>query len=47
VTATPRNILHALHAFERILSRLGHKHAAGAAVARAEEIYAEAELTDL
>ncbi len=47
VTATPRNILHALHAFERILSRLGHKHAAGAAVTRAEEIYAEAELTDL
>jgi alanine-glyoxylate transaminase/serine-glyoxylate transaminase/serine-pyruvate transaminase len=46
VTATPRNILHTLHAFDRILTRLGHKHAAGAAVSRAEEVYAEAELTD-
>jgi aspartate aminotransferase-like enzyme len=43
VTSTPRNILHALHAFERILSRLGHQHAAGAAVTRAEEVYAAAE----
>jgi len=43
VTATPRNILHALHAFDRILTRLGHPHASGEAVARAEAIYAEAE----
>jgi aspartate aminotransferase-like enzyme len=43
VTSTPRNILHALHAFERILSRLGHRHPAGAAVTRAEEVYAAAE----
>jgi alanine-glyoxylate transaminase/serine-glyoxylate transaminase/serine-pyruvate transaminase len=42
VTSTPRNILHALHAFDRILDRLGHKHANGAAVTRAEEIYAQA-----
>ncbi len=43
VTATPRNILHALHAFERILARLGHERSSGTAVARAEAIYAEAE----
>jgi aspartate aminotransferase-like enzyme len=46
VTATPRNVLHTLHAFDRILARLGHKHAAGAAVARAEEVYAEADTGD-
>jgi aspartate aminotransferase-like enzyme len=27
VTATPRNVLHALHAFDLILRRLGHHHA--------------------
>jgi aspartate aminotransferase-like enzyme len=43
VTATPRNVLHALHAFDRILSRLGYKHPAGAAVVRAEEVYAQAD----
>lgn len=43
VTATPRNVLHALHAFDRILSRLGYKHPVGAAVVRAEEVYAQAE----
>jgi alanine-glyoxylate transaminase/serine-glyoxylate transaminase/serine-pyruvate transaminase len=43
VTATPRNVLHALHAFERILARFGHQHGNGVAVARAEEVYAEAE----
>lgn len=43
VTATPRNILHALHAFDSILTRLGHTHDRGAAVMRAEEVYAEAE----
>ncbi len=43
VTATPRNILHALHAFDSVLTRLGHKHDRSAAVTRAEEVYAEAE----
>jgi aspartate aminotransferase-like enzyme len=43
VTATPRNVLHALHAFDRILSRLGYKHPVGAAIVRAEEVYAQAE----
>lgn len=43
VTATPRNILHALHAFDSILTKLGHQHDRGAAVLRAEEVYAEAE----
>ena len=43
VTATPRNILHTLHAFDLILKRLGHAHACGAGVARASEIYAEAD----
>ena len=40
VTATPRNIFHALHAFDRILTRLGHKHDSGAGVARAAAVYA-------
>jgi aspartate aminotransferase-like enzyme len=44
VTATPRNVLHALHAFERTLARLGHQHTNGVAVARAEEVYAQAEM---
>ena len=43
VTSTPRNILHALHAFDSVLTRLGHKHDRGAALTRAEEVYAEAE----
>ena len=43
VTATPRNILHALHAFDSVLTRLGHQHDRGAAITRAEEVYAEAE----
>ncbi|ETW92559.1 MAG: hypothetical protein ETSY1_43120, partial [Candidatus Entotheonella factor] len=43
VTATPRNILHALHAFDLILKRLGHAHTCGTGVARASEIYAEAD----
>jgi (S)-ureidoglycine-glyoxylate aminotransferase len=42
-TATPRNILHALHAFDLILKRLGHPHDCGAGVARASAIYAEAD----
>jgi alanine-glyoxylate transaminase/serine-glyoxylate transaminase/serine-pyruvate transaminase len=46
VTATPRNVLHALHAFDRILACLGHQHTNGAAVARAEEIYAQAKQED-
>jgi alanine-glyoxylate transaminase/serine-glyoxylate transaminase/serine-pyruvate transaminase len=47
VTATPRNILHALHAFDRILSRLGHLHDTGAGVARAAAVYAEADTSDV
>jgi len=43
VTATPRNVLHALHAFDSVLTRLGHQHDRGAAVSRAEEVYSEAE----
>ncbi|PON13822.1 hypothetical protein C2W62_32325 [Candidatus Entotheonella serta] len=43
VTSTPRNILHTLHAFDLILKRLGHPHTCGAGVARASEIYAEAD----
>jgi aspartate aminotransferase-like enzyme len=43
VTATPRNILHALHAFDSVLTRLGHQHDRGAAVSRAEEVYMVAE----
>jgi len=43
VTSTPRNIFHALHAFDSILAGFGHKHACGAGVARAAEVYAEAE----
>ncbi len=43
VTATPRNIFHALHAFDSILARLGHRHDRGAGVTRAAEVYAKAE----
>ncbi len=43
VTATPRNVLHALHAFEHILARFGHGHTAGAAMAAAEAVYAQAD----
>jgi len=43
VTATPRNVLHALHAFDSVLTKLGHQHDRGAAVLRAEDVYAEAE----
>lgn len=43
VTATPRNILHALHAFDSVLTRLGYVHDRGAGIAHAEEVYAEAE----
>ena len=43
VTATPRNILHTLHAFDHILYRLGHLHDRGAGIARAEEVYQAAE----
>lgn len=45
VTATPRNVLHALHAFDSVLTRLGHEHDRGAAIARAEEVYQAAEDT--
>jgi alanine-glyoxylate transaminase/serine-glyoxylate transaminase/serine-pyruvate transaminase len=43
VTATPRNILHALHAFEHILAGLNHPCSRGSGIARAEEIYAQDE----
>ena len=43
VTATPRNIFHALHAFDQVLTGLGHKHDMGAGVARAATVYADAE----
>jgi (S)-ureidoglycine-glyoxylate aminotransferase len=43
VTATPRNVFHALHAFDRILTRLGHQHDCGAGVTRAAGVYADAE----
>lgn len=43
VTATPRNILHALHAFERILARLGQAGNGVTAVGSAEAVYAESE----
>jgi aspartate aminotransferase-like enzyme len=46
VTATPRNILHALHAFEHILAGLNHPGSRGAGVARAEEIYAQTEAVE-
>ncbi|MGQ4809525.1 (S)-ureidoglycine--glyoxylate transaminase [Candidatus Entotheonellaceae bacterium PAL068K] len=41
VTATPRNVLHAVHAFERILARLGHAQSTGVAVASAEDVYTQ------
>jgi aspartate aminotransferase-like enzyme len=43
VTATPRNILHTLHAFDSVLARLQYGHERGIAVAKAEEVYAAAE----
>jgi alanine-glyoxylate transaminase / serine-glyoxylate transaminase / serine-pyruvate transaminase len=43
VTSTPRNILHALHAFDSVLARLGYRHDRGAGLARAEEVYHAAE----
>lgn len=43
VTSTPRNILHALHAFDSVLTRLGHQHDRGAAVTHAEDVYISAE----
>lgn len=43
VTATPRHILHALHAFERILARLGRPSNGMTAVGSAEAVYAGSE----
>ncbi len=42
VTATPRNILYTLYAFDNVLRRLSHRHVPGAGVARASEVYAAA-----
>jgi aspartate aminotransferase-like enzyme len=46
VTAIPRCILHTLYAIESVLARLGHRVAPGAAVNRAEGVYAAAEPTE-
>lgn len=43
VTAIPRCILHTLYAIESVLVTLGHRVTPGAAVNRAEQVYAEAE----
>jgi len=42
VTANPRCILHTLYAIESVLTKLGHRVTPGAAVNRAEGVYAEA-----
>jgi aspartate aminotransferase-like enzyme len=42
VTAVPRCILHTLYAIESVLAKMRHRVAPGAAVNRAEQVYAEA-----
>ena len=42
VTAVPRCILHTLYAIESVLTKMGHRVTPGAAVNRAEQVYAEA-----
>jgi aspartate aminotransferase-like enzyme len=42
VTAVPRCILHTLYALESVLTKMGHRVVPGAAVNRAEQVYAEA-----
>src|SRR5919108_5589836 len=42
VTAMPRCILHTLYALESVLAKMGHRVVPGAAVNRAEQVYAEA-----
>jgi alanine-glyoxylate transaminase/serine-glyoxylate transaminase/serine-pyruvate transaminase len=43
VTAVPRCVLHTLHALESVLARLGYGAVPGAAVNRAQQVYAEAD----
>jgi aspartate aminotransferase-like enzyme len=43
VTAIPRCILHTLYAIESVLVKMGHRVTRGAAVQRAEQVYAAAE----
>lgn len=42
ITAVPRCILHTLYAIESVLTKMGHRVVPGAAVNRAERVYAEA-----
>jgi (S)-ureidoglycine-glyoxylate aminotransferase len=42
VTAVPRCVLHTLYAIESVLTKMGHRVPPGAAVNRAEQVYAEA-----
>jgi alanine-glyoxylate transaminase/serine-glyoxylate transaminase/serine-pyruvate transaminase len=46
VTAIPRCILHTLYAIESVLTKMGHRLAPGAAVNRAEQVYAEAGVSE-
>jgi aspartate aminotransferase-like enzyme len=41
VTAMPRCVLHTLYAIESVLAKMGYAVAPGAAVNRAERVYAE------
>jgi aspartate aminotransferase-like enzyme len=43
VTAVPHCVLHTLYAIESVLAKLGHRVTPGAAVNRAEQVYAEAD----
>jgi aspartate aminotransferase-like enzyme len=43
VTAVPRCILHTLYAVEAVLTKMGYRVAPGAAVNRAEQVYADAQ----
>jgi aspartate aminotransferase-like enzyme len=43
VTAIPRCVLHTLYAIESVLTKMGYRVLRGAAVNRAEQVYAEAE----
>jgi aspartate aminotransferase-like enzyme len=46
VTAVPRCILHTLYAIEAVLTKMGHRVAQGAAMNRAEQVYAEADVRE-
>jgi aspartate aminotransferase-like enzyme len=43
VTASPRYVLHTLYAIESVLVKMGHRVVLGAAVNRAEQVYAGAD----